>query len=457
MTSPKTVGLVVALLCATAAATGCRQATTPDDSNELTAAWTHRVEMPHIVLIVVDTLRRDHLGAYGYERETSPNIDRLADRSLVFENAFSQAPWTLPAVASLLTSRYPSELGIQGFNKRIPDQEVFLQEILSQHGYATHAVVSHDFVGEKWGFNQGFDTFESFAGGHRTVSSEKVTDAALRLVDQIEETPSFLFVHYFDPHFLFVEHESHRFSGEPPEAESEWWGMPYKQLRAQARRGQLSAEQRDYLLDLYDSEIAFTDFHLGRLLDRLESRGRMEDSIVIFTADHGEEFLDHGGLGHTATVFNELINVPLIIKWPGVEEQQRSDRYVAHVDLLPTLIDYLGLAEVPGVSGMHIGDREPDAPIFSETRRYQKVSAVIRDGTKLVYDERNQSGRYFDLRADPSEVEAITTVKGGDGLLAELIEYQRQAQEGLARLEQEAELEISDEERQKLEALGYID
>jgi arylsulfatase A-like enzyme len=140
-----------------------------------------------------------------------------------------------------------------------------------------------------------------------------------------------------------------------------------------------------------------------------------------------------------------------------VEERQRSRRYVAHVDLLPTLIDYLGLADVPGVSGMPIGAREPDSPIFSETRRYQKVSAAIKDGMKLVYDERSQTGRYFDLEADPSEVEAITTVEGGDGLLTDLIEYQRQAQEGLARLEQEAEIEISDEERQKLEALGYID
>jgi arylsulfatase A-like enzyme len=445
-------GLLLALLLA-----GCSQTDATSELGELAEAWEDRVENPHLVLIVVDTLRRDHLGCYGYTRDTSPNIDRLAGKSTLFENAFSQAPWTLPAVASLLTSRYPSELGIQGFNKQIPDTEVFLQEMLSARGYATHAVVSHDFVGQKWGFGQGFDSFESFAGGHRTVSSAEVTDAALRIVDQIQGVPTFLFVHYFDPHFLFLEHEGYRFADSPPDIESEWWQMPYRQLRAKARMGQLSVAQREYLLDLYDSEIAHTDHHVGRLLDRLENAGHLEDAIIIFTADHGEEFLDHGGLGHTSTVYNELINVPLIIKWPGTESPVRSSRYVAHVDLLPTLIDYLGIPGGSQVSGLHLGSRPSDAPIFSETRRYQKVSAVIQDGVKLVYDERDKSARYFDLAADSSELAAVAEVHNAEVFLAALRQYQQRAQAGLARLEQEAEIEITEEERQKLEALGYID
>lgn len=451
------IGSTIRLLLVACFLIGCRQPSATGEPDELAAAWARRIEKPHVVLIVVDTLRKDHLGCYGYSRDTSPNIDRLAGKSVVYDNAFSQAPWTLPAVASLLTSRYPSELGIQGFNKRIPDTEVFLQEVLSAHGYTTHSVVSHDFVGAKWGFNQGFDSFESFAGGHRTISSEKVTEAAQRIVDRIDEVPTFLFVHYFDPHFLFMEHENHRFSGSPPNIETEWWSLPYKQLRARARMGQLSEEQRDHLVDLYDSEIAFTDRHLGRLLDQLETAGRMDDTVVIFTADHGEEFLDHGGLGHTATVFNELINVPLIIKWPGTEEPERSMRYVAHVDLLPTLLDYIGIKVDHDVSGIHIGARVPSSPIFSETRRYQKVSAVIRDGVKLVYDERSESSRYFDLQSDPAERTPLTELESEHRLVADLIDYQRRAEEGLARLAGDAELEITDEERKTLEALGYID
>jgi arylsulfatase A-like enzyme len=445
-------GLLLASLLA-----GCSQTDATSELGELAEAWERRVENPHIILIVVDTLRRDHLGCYGYGRDTSPNIDRLAGKSTLYENAFSQAPWTLPAVASLLTSRYPSELGIQGFNKRIPDTEIFLQEMLSARGYATHAVVSHDFVGQKWGFGQGFDSFESFAGGHRTVSSAEVTDAALGIVDQIQGLPTFLFVHYFDPHFLFLEHAGYRFAESPPEVESEWWQMPYRQLRAKARMGHLSEAQREYLLDLYDSEIAYTDHHVGRFLDRLENAGYLEDAIIIFTADHGEEFLDHGGLGHTATVFNELINVPLIIKWPGIESPQRSSRYVAHVDLLPTLIDYLGIGEAPEFSGMHLGQRMSDTPIFAETRRYQKVSAVIQGGIKLVVDERDKSERYFDLESDPNEQAPAAEIADGEAMRAVLGRYQRRAQAGLVRLEQEADIEITDEERQQLEALGYVD
>jgi arylsulfatase A-like enzyme len=356
-----------------------------------------------------------------------------------------------------LTSRYPAELGIEGFNKRIPDSEIFLAEILSAHGYATHAVVSHTFVGAKWGFDQGFDSFESFAGGHRTVSSEKVTQAALRIVDRFDRGPTFLFVHYFDPHFLYIEHQDHRLSDLPPDAESEWWVMAFKKLRAQANAGQLSNEQRDYLLALYDSEIAYTDQQIGRLLDPLESAGRLEDSIVIITADHGEEFLDHGGLGHTSTVFNELINVPLIIKWPGTAEPVRSPRYVAHVDMLPTLLDYIGIPVDHDVAGMHMRSRTSNAPIFSETRRYKKILAVIKDGVKLVYDEHQDRVRFFDLEADPAELQGFPELATGGQLLEELNAYRRRAATGLASVEPDVEIEITKEELEKLEALGYVD
>jgi len=450
------MGLVMLPLWVAGFLVSCQQPGATGEPSELDPAWARRVEKPNIVLIVVDTLRKDHLGCYGYERDTSPNIDRLAAKSVVYDNAFSQAPWTLPAVAALLTSRHPSELGIQGFRKRIPEDEVFIQEILSASGYATHAVVSHDFIGAKWGFDQGFDSFDSFAGGHRTSSAEKVTRAALQIVDRFEEGPTFLFVHYFDPHFLYMEHEAYRFSGPPPDADSEWWLMPFKKLRTQADRGQISREQRDYLVARYDSEIAFTDEQIGRLLDKVASTGRLESSIVILTADHGEEFLDHGGLSHT-TVFNELINVPFIVKWPGSVEPVRSPRYVAHVDLLPTLLDYIGIPLDHGVGGMHLRERSSGSPIFSETRRYKQLTAVIQDGVKLVYDEGKDRVQFFDLQYDPSEREALSEMDAGDHLLVELAEFRHRTQEALARLEQEDEIEITDEELEKLKALGYVD
>jgi len=178
-----------------------------------------------------------------------------------------------------------------------------MQEILSAHGYATHGIVSHDFVGAKWGFDQGFDSFQSFASGHRTLSSESVTEAALEKIDRLDEGATFLFVHYFDPHFFYVEHEAYRFSGPPPDAESEWWFGPWRKLRAQVNKGQISGEKRDYLVARYDSEIAFTDEHIGRLLDRLESKqhrkmtAAIQDGIKLVYDEQKDrvQFFENGG------------------------------------------------------------------------------------------------------------------------------------------------------------------
>lgn len=430
----------------------------PSENNELAAAWARKVENPHIVLIIVDTLRKDRLGCYGHDRNVSPNIDRLSDSSIVYDNAFSQAPWTLPSVAALLTSRYPSELGIRGFNRRIPDTATLLPEVLSSHGYSNHAVVSNDFVSAKWGFDQGFDSFQSLASGHRTISATKVTDAALQLVERFEDGPTFLMVHYFDPHFLYIEHPSHRFSGPPPDPGSQWWLMPIKRLRYQARKGNLSEAQRDHLLDLYDSEIAYTDQQIGRLLDALEGTGLLGDSIVVFTADHGEEFLDHGGMGHTTTLYNELINVPLIVKWPGTHESQRSARFVAHVDLVPTLLDYLGVPAAADQVGMHLGQRSAESPIISETFRYSNsLTAVIQEGTKLVFDGRKDHHRFFDLPSDPTETAPVSAPENQQALLGNLKDYLGRGNQVSAGTDQATEIEITEDELEKLRALGYVD
>lgn len=457
MKSRKPGSVCVRVMLLTGLLASCRVPEPEAANGELDSAWRLRVERPNIVLIVIDTLRRDRLGCYGHDRGTSPNIDRLADFSTVFENAYSQAPWTLPSMAALLTSRYPSELGIRGFNQRIPETEILLPEILSAHGYSTHAVVSHDFVGAKWGFDQGFDTFQSFAGGHRSVTSEEVTGAALPILEGIAEIPTFLLVHFFDPHFLYLEHDDLPVPQPPPEAESGWWEMAFRKLRAQARKGRLSDEKRDHLLALYDSEIAFTDRQIGRLLESLDEADRRDDTIVILTADHGEEFLDHGGLGHTSTVFNELINVPLLIRWPGVDEQIRTERPVALIDLLPTLLDYLEIPIEHTVAGLPMRDRTPDSSIFSETRRYQKATALIRNGTKLIYDETRSRVRFFDLDADPAELQGISQVQDGARLLEQMKEHRDLAARILAGMEPGAEVEITAQEREKLEALGYVD
>ncbi len=192
-------------------------------------------------------------------------------------------------------------------------------------------------------------------------------------------------------------------------------------------------------------------------LAELEGRDYLDRSIVVFTADHGEQFMDHGGLSHTSTVYNELVNVPLLVRWPGQVHEVRSQRYVAHVDLVPTLLDYLGIPPSPAMSGVHWRHRDPGSAIFTETRRYQKVLGVISDGVKLVVNEKTGEERFFDLRADPAEQRSLQEHQEGGRLRAELEGYRLRARQGLARLEQEADIEISDEELERLRSLGYVD
>jgi len=435
---------------------GCGDPAAP--KNELAAAWDQRVERPNIIVILVDTLRKDRLGFYGNKRDTSPNLDRFADKAVVYENAISQAPRTFPSVSALLTSQFPSAMGIAGIRERLTDKAIFLQEILSENGYETHAIVSHDFIDKKWGFGKGFDSFQSFAGGHRVVTSADVTDSALEIIDGIDaDRPTFLLAHYFDAHYLYMEHEEFRFAEPPPDADSEWWLLAFRVLRGKARRGELTPAHREYLLGLYDSELAYADHQIGRILDRLESRGLLDNSIVVFTADHGEEFLDRNGLGHGVTLFNELINVPLAIKWPGVSEGQRTARYVAHVDLMPTVLDYLEIPVEHPIVGMRYQDRTPSDAILSETHWRRDMTAVIMDGKKLFLNERENELHFFDLESDPGELNPLDRIESSGALLAELEAYREHCSTAQLFFGGGSTLDLSEEEVERLRALGYVD
>ena len=304
---------------------------------------------PNVLLIVVDTLRRDHLGCYGYERDVSPHIDRLAADSVRYENAYSQAPWTTPSIGALLSSQYPSTLGIRNERSVLSQDLVLLPELLQEYGWSTGAVVSHGFCSSKWGFDQGFDFFdETNVLGHAGVSSAGVTRAALRFIDAHAGDPFFLWLHYFDPHNEYLSHPGHGYQRERPYRGPVNPRNNFYKLRRILDR--LGPPDWDELRRLYDSEIAFTDHHIGRVLERLRSLELYEDSLVILTADHGEEFGDHGRLGHAHSLYQELVHVPLLVKYPGSEPLVAEDP-VALVDLYPTLLEFLGLPLPEGLVG----------------------------------------------------------------------------------------------------------
>ena len=432
---------------------------------------------PDVVVIVVDTLRADALGVYGAEGGNSPHVDRLAGDGVLYDRAYSQAPWTTPSVGSLLTSRYPTELGIVDGPDRLPLAHDTLAELLSEVGYATAAVVSHHFVSKRWNFDQGFDHFDqSNVRWHAAVTSADVTDDALARWDAMTAAgagPFFLFVHYFDPHFDYVEHEGFPRT-DPAYAGPVRSGMEFNDLVELAP--EMTAADVTHLRRLYASEVAFTDHHVGRLLAGLEARGRYRPSLVVFTADHGEEFLERGRLGHGESLHDEMIRVPLVIKRPGGREAGTVvAEPVGLVDVLPTVMQLLGLEVPEDVSGRTLLSPAPDPdappsvaspslasprprPVFSEAS-WPGLRSVVDGPFKLIHRDGEPVGLYH-LPQDPDESRNMLAFQGRYGVVEDyesahrkLLAFTRYVE---ARAGGASEVEVDPELRRQLEALGYL-
>ena len=421
---------------------------------------------PNVLLILLDTTRADHFGSYGYEvRTTSPNMDALAKRSVRFTRAYSQAPWTTPSVASLLTSRYPSELGLRDVPDPLPEEVPKLAQLLGDAGFATGAVVSHDFLGPRWNFDQGFEEFSSeMAQGHDFVSSPGVTERAVAFLERHREEPFFLMAHYFDPHARYREHEAFAFaSGAGLRSSVPTNPRELRRLPASA----IDDEALAFLRARYDSELAFTDREIGALLGALARLGLEEDTMVVLTADHGEEFFEHRGFGHTNTLFDELIRVPLLVRLPerfrspsdALSPGSVSDRVVGLVDVLPTILDVTGVAAPSGIAGQSLlrpADASAPRIVMSETaRRFDLVAAISQEG-KLVYDRKEGSGHFFEHATNAAE----RVDRAGD--LGAAPEPLRRAVldwgvEGGAAPSRGDRVEIDAATEERLRAMGYIE
>jgi arylsulfatase A-like enzyme len=387
---------------------------------------------PDVVLVVVDTLRADHLGAYGYRRPTSPRIDALASRGTLFEKAWSTAPWTLPSVMSIVTSRYPSSHRVENDGLKLAASIPTLAETMRAAGYATGAFVAHVYVGRQFGFDRGFDAFDDFgvgAPGYRPEArmeptADRVTAAAAEWVRAQGSRPLFLLVHYFDPHWPYDPPEKYRamfpsdYAG-PLDAGYDAISRFKDPLVA------MPEEYRRFLVDRYDGEIRFVDDEIGRLTEALEKAGRGSRAFVIVTGDHGEEFKEHGSIGHGRQLYEEVIRVPLIIAGPpggGLEggadaAARRVATPVSGIDLFPTVLDLAGIGQAPpGLQGTslaplaraaatgHEGTPPGDRPLVSETARLNACRKAVRIADLKLIDfmDENRSELY-DLAGDPAE------------------------------------------------------
>ena len=310
-----------------------------------------------VILISIDTLRADHLGCYGYDRETSPHIDALAADSAKFNNTYASSPWTLPSHVSLLTSLHGVHHQVYYDDEKMPVELITLADQFREAGFSCGAITGGGFVSSVYGFSKGFDTYNEGEGGvFRQDSAEMVFRAASEWIEKHEDRDFFLFIHTYQPHSPYA------------------CPLPYNVmfLNEQSKVGHidlighlggknsifkpLPEDERRNIVALYDGEIRYTDDKLiDPLISQLKERGLYDGSMIIFTSDHGEEFFEHGGWGHGHSVYDESLKVPLLIKFPGSKfKGENWDNIVSLVDIMPTVmdemeIDYAGL-EIDGKS-----------------------------------------------------------------------------------------------------------
>jgi len=356
------------------------------------AEWPTR---PNLVLISIDTLRADRLGCYGYDLATSPNLDAFAERSMRFERAYTTDAWTLTAHASMLTGLGPLAHGVDR-EVALSTQVPTLAERLADAGYTTLGVVdSCVWLDQRYGLGRGFDAYRVVKGDARVKARE-----AQYLLDRAGDAPFFLFFHVYDVHSDW-EHLPYEADPEDHAALAGWYEGEFQAcddegrcaseyLQALNSRGEvLEGADRRYLASLYDAGVRSLDRRLGELFAALEERGVFENSVVILTSDHGEEFFEHGKCLHS-THHEVCVRVPLLVRTPDTQgEVSRS--LSSSVDLAPTLLDYAGLAlgEVQGRSLRPAlsGDVEAEGHAYVSTARGGVVYSVRDHEWALVLDE----------------------------------------------------------------------
>lgn len=456
---------------------------------------------PNVVLITLDTLRADRLSVYGYRRATSPALEALARDAVVYSNAVSPAAWTLPGHASLFTGTLPRRHGAHNPESSAPSapaaralllaptlhpENLTLAEILSRHGYRTAAVsANHLFVSRKVGLAQGFEVFDDRPGvklgylpaAHPLMESLQLFPLRRLLKDyrtaaEINSLaiawleahgrgrPFLLFLNYMDPHRPYCPPAPYDRSFPGIRLRMRW---PEDAIHRRKRK--LTRREREHYAAAYDGEIAYLDHHLGELFAHLKSAGLYDEALIIVTSDHGELFGEHDLMEHGYGPYEPVYRVPLLIKYPGGTPTGRVDRRVSTVQVLPTLLDVLGLPEPPGLDAVALGDEgqeiiaEQYLPMFLWTtygERFRRGYRTLYEGPWKLVRFSDGELQLFNLEMDPREDHDLAArhPEVAEELANRLDEHMRAVTPIADR--QPAPQPVDEEQRRKLKALGYI-
>ncbi|MBI2893158.1 MAG: sulfatase [Deltaproteobacteria bacterium] len=439
-----------------------------------------RPELPNVVLIVVDTLRADHVGAYGYRGGTTPRLDSFARDAVVFQNAFAQASWTRPSFASILTGRYPSSHRTIYKPDSLPDEVTTLAEALSSQGYSTAGFVTNFNVAPYFDFGQGFDEYHylepelvlwandtqsrlSLYSIARLVSERFLSkrlevdnyyrDAAfvtrelLGWLDRRPRGPFFLFAGYMDPHDPYFRH-------------------PYDGTAvARVATPKPPSSRASELRELYDGEIRYWDHSFGTLIAGLKRRGLYENTLIVVTSDHGEEFAEHGGFWHGTTLYDEQVRVPLVARFPGGDASGTTEAgWVRHVDVAPTVLRLAGTSAPEGMQGGDLFEQGRQPVFAEEDHEGNRLTSIRVPGTNgsdlklIVANESNPRGlpatELFDVARDPGERTNLADRRDGDLATTRraMADAARTAVTGAVRAQSN---ELDDAARERLRSLGY--
>jgi len=434
----------------------------------------------HVFFIVIDTLRADHLGCYGYKVPTSPTIDRLAKKGILFKNAYSNASSTLESVISFLIST--TALADKVYTETLPPSYTSLQKCLKQAGYNTLTVISNPWLKtQKHLFIEGFNHYQ-FVGESWDIqeinnTTEKVTQAVLDLLGKQFNSSgkNFFYIHYLDPHdpytppvdygffsgktptdSLLTSGDVHSISGEIEVKDRCKKDPDYSEI---PHPKPLSKNDLNYLISKYDVEIRHVDSNMAKLIARLQEMNILQDSLIVITSDHGEEFLEHGCFRHGFQLYEETIYIPLIFYWAGHFTPMYKENIVSGIDIAPTILELCKIKTPAHMCGRNILAKKLDEePILFCTYYVNQKQRGMRDGNwKLIENLKSDETMIYNIRNDPDERNNLfdNNQKKWNHLFKSferlLLKHAPSKDEKSSK-----KLKIDPETKEQLEALGYL-
>jgi len=405
-----------------------------------------------VIVIVFDAAAAAHFGCYGYPRPTTPNVDAIAaaPEAVVFEHAYANAPYTLASTGSLFTGLYPERHGVVDQDLMLAPEATTWAELMQANGFTTAGFSMNAFASEKFGYDQGFDFF---------LKKHKFFFRVPQYLESGPRAPLFLYLHYINPHAPYQPKYRFRRRFVDPAYRGPIDGS-LPQLNQLFKRLPLPAADLRHVIDLYDADLASVDAELAIVLQALKRHQLYDEALLILTSDHGEAFFEHGRRGHNTTVYDEMVRIPLVMKFPkGVRPRQRRIAApVQSVDLMPTVLELIGVQPPPSLDGgsllpLVFGAEPPARPVV--TRAEQGLQYALRLGRyKLILHQGPPGIELFDLQTDPAEkrdLSASNSVRAG--FLGQRLRELRSAWAGPATATQH---QIDDETRAELRALGYL-